>query len=47
MKILSTPKYKERAESFKAEINHYDTPTLATELLEQLALTKNLNFMQL
>lgn len=40
MKILSSPKYKERAESFKAEINRYDTPTLATELLEQLALTK-------
>lgn len=41
MKILSTPKYREKAESFKAEINRYDTPTLATELLEQLALTKN------
>ncbi|MBW4605563.1 MAG: glycosyltransferase [Calothrix sp. FI2-JRJ7] len=41
MKILSTPKYKEKAESFKGEINRYNTPTLATELLEQLALTKN------
>ncbi|BAZ12199.1 glycosyl transferase [Calothrix sp. NIES-4071] len=40
MKILSSPKYREKAESFKAEINRYDTPTLATELLEQLALTK-------
>lgn len=32
--------YREKAESFKAEINRYDRPTLATELLEQLALTK-------
>ncbi|RUS98010.1 glycosyl transferase [Dulcicalothrix desertica PCC 7102] len=41
IKILRTPKYLEKAESFKTEINRYDTPTLATELLEQLALTKN------
>jgi MGT family glycosyltransferase len=40
MKILSSSQYKVRAEGFKAEINRYDAPKLATELLEQLALTK-------
>ncbi|MBD2771432.1 glycosyltransferase [Iningainema tapete] len=40
MKILSSSEYRAKAESFKAEINGYDAPTLATKLLEQLALTK-------
>ncbi len=40
MKVLSSTEYKERAQSFKAEISNYDSPTLATKLLEQLALNK-------
>lgn len=40
MKVLSSSEYKERAQSFKAEISNYDSPSLAAELLEQLALTK-------
>lgn len=40
MKILSSSQYRQQAKQFKAEIASYDTPVLATKLLEQLAATK-------
>lgn len=40
LKIISLPHYRQKAEKFKAEIHRYDAPTIAAELLEKLALTK-------
>ncbi|NMG21537.1 hypothetical protein DP116_19620 [Brasilonema bromeliae SPC951] len=39
MKIVNSSQYRQRAENFKTEMSHYDAPTLATKLLEQLAST--------
>jgi MGT family glycosyltransferase len=38
--ILSTPTYKQNAQRFQQEISSYDSPTIATALLETLASTK-------
>lgn len=38
--ILSTPTYKQNAQRFQQEISSYDSPTIATALLETLATTK-------
>lgn len=39
-KILASPEYRQKAQLLKAEIAHYDAPTKAATLLEQLAATK-------
>ncbi|HEY9668950.1 MAG TPA: nucleotide disphospho-sugar-binding domain-containing protein [Coleofasciculaceae cyanobacterium] len=39
-KILSSPQYRQNAERMKADICHYDAPTISATLLEQLAATK-------
>jgi UDP:flavonoid glycosyltransferase YjiC (YdhE family) len=38
--ILSAPTYRENAQQFQKEISSYDSPTIATALLESLATTK-------
>ncbi|MUG93705.1 hypothetical protein F7734_15265 [Scytonema sp. UIC 10036] len=38
--ILASPQYRQKAQLISAEIARYDTPTLAVNLLEQLAETK-------
>lgn len=38
--ILTSPHYQQKAQLLKAEISHYDAPTKAASLLEQLAVTK-------
>ncbi len=38
--ILSTPTYKKNSQQFQTEIRKYDSPTIATALLETLATTK-------
>ncbi len=39
-KVLDTPSFRENAEHLRAEYLRYDSPKLAADLLEQLALTK-------
>lgn len=38
--VLASPHYRQKAQLVQAEVAHYDAPTLAATLLEQLAATK-------